>query len=59
MFGSGEIMASFCITGHYILIIDAVNLEQAQNFFEAQNYNFLDVELDEDYEIEPCDIGEY
>jgi hypothetical protein len=53
-------MPSFLITGQYRLIIDAKDAEQAQDFFEAGNYPFSEVEIDQDnFEVEPCDGGEY
>lgn len=53
-------MPSFLISGKYRLIIDAKDVEQAQDFFEAGNYPFSDVEIDQDnFEVEACDSGEY
>lgn len=53
-------MASFIVTGTYRLIINARDIDEADNYFRAQNYDVLDIEPDEmDYEIEPCDTGEY
>jgi hypothetical protein len=53
-------MPSFLITGEFRLVINAKDADQAQDFFEAGNYPFSEVEIDQDnFNVESCDDGEY